>query len=314
MRPRTAEEGDMSGPEDGEFSEDQDGHRDCRQEIESLRTRLKVVEEERDNHLDAARIVIDKNLETESKLRTAEEERDGLKESLKIKHFSSCSDGSCDVTCGTAYANHFDCWLKERTQELQSKLSALTSELEKERYGRECVRLEFDSMCEDMKAEQQKLFNKNSLLSAENSEQGEEISGLEAALENGISLAGKFAALQKSLDEQAALLSQKGEALRLESRRINWLDWHCCFVASEPYCIGPYKLGELRKMADDGIAQQASFQSDPSARRASTPQIPSQQCKACKCPKVSHLEVLDGLCEFCGCDALLTDAGIGEGE
>ena len=89
-----------------------------------------------------------------------------------------------------------------------------------------------------------------------------------------------------------------------DKERLDWLDWHCSFVASDPYVIGPYKLGELRKMADDGIAQRKLFKSDPVARRVATPQFPSQQCDVCKCPKVSHLFVLDGICEFCGCNAL----------
>ena len=60
----------------------------------------------------------------------AEVER--LKESLQVKHFSSCSDGSCDDTCGVAYANHFECWLKERTHSIRAKLVA--AEKERDRY------------------------------------------------------------------------------------------------------------------------------------------------------------------------------------
>lgn len=50
--------------------------------------------------------------------------------------------------------------------------------------------------------------------------------------------------------------SESYEKMQLESKRLDWIDWNCSFVASAPYVIGPYKLGELRKMADDGIAQE----------------------------------------------------------
>jgi len=52
----------------------------------------------------------------------------------------------------------------------------------------------------------------------------------------------------------------KAEVARLEEQvkdteRLNWIDQNASFVCNEPYRIGPYKVGELRKMADDGIAQ-----------------------------------------------------------
>ena len=34
---------------------------------------------------------------------------------------------------------------------------------------------------------------------------------------------------------------------------LDWLDRHCSFVADAEYKIGPYKIGELRKMAYEGI-------------------------------------------------------------
>lgn len=44
------------------------------------------------------------------------------------------------------------------------------------------------------------------------------------------------------------------EALfKKESERLDWLDQHTSFVADEKYNIGPYKVGGLRAMADDGI-------------------------------------------------------------
>ena len=36
--------------------------------------------------------------------------------------------------------------------------------------------------------------------------------------------------------------------------RLDWLDAHCSFVADQEFNIGPFKIGELRKMADAGIA------------------------------------------------------------
>lgn len=38
-----------------------------------------------------------------------------------------------------------------------------------------------------------------------------------------------------------------------DSERLDWLDHHCSFVADYEYCIGPFKVGELRQMADAGI-------------------------------------------------------------
>ena len=40
-----------------------------------------------------------------------------------------------------------------------------------------------------------------------------------------------------------------------DSRRMDWIDKNASFVCNESYNIGPYGVGELRKMADDGIAQ-----------------------------------------------------------
>lgn len=41
----------------------------------------------------------------------------------------------------------------------------------------------------------------------------------------------------------------------LETQRMNWLDAHCSFVADHEYNLGPFKIGELRKLADAGIAE-----------------------------------------------------------
>ncbi len=48
-------------------------------------------------------------------------------------------------------------------------------------------------------------------------------------------------------------IKEVDEAPKLETERIDWMDKHCSFVCDEEYNIGPYKIGELRKMADDGI-------------------------------------------------------------
>ena len=44
-----------------------------------------------------------------------------------------------------------------------------------------------------------------------------------------------------------------------DKKRLDWIDKNASFVCNEPYRIGPYGIGELRKMADDGIAQEAAM-------------------------------------------------------
>lgn len=48
-------------------------------------------------------------------------------------------------------------------------------------------------------------------------------------------------------------LYEKGIELSADKRRLDWLDLHCSFVADFDYNLGPFKLGELRKLADAGI-------------------------------------------------------------
>lgn len=45
------------------------------------------------------------------------------------------------------------------------------------------------------------------------------------------------------------------QQLVIEMQRLNWLDVHCSFVADSEYCLGPFKIGELRQLADAGIAE-----------------------------------------------------------
>ena len=52
-----------------------------------------------------------------------------------------------------------------------------------------------------------------------------------------------------------ALWRECGRRWKRDKERLNWLDLHTAFVADEEYVIGPYKRGELHKMADDGIAK-----------------------------------------------------------
>jgi len=42
-----------------------------------------------------------------------------------------------------------------------------------------------------------------------------------------------------------------------ERSRLNWLDQHCSFVADHEYCLGPFKVGQLRELADAGLAEDA---------------------------------------------------------
>lgn len=44
------------------------------------------------------------------------------------------------------------------------------------------------------------------------------------------------------------------QALILEQKRMNWLDQNRSFVADYKYNLGPFKIGELRKLADAGLA------------------------------------------------------------
>lgn len=44
-----------------------------------------------------------------------------------------------------------------------------------------------------------------------------------------------------------------------EAKRLDWLDRNCRFVANSEYNIGPYKIGQLRQMADAGIAADAAM-------------------------------------------------------
>lgn len=64
--------------------------------------------------------------------------------------------------------------------------------------------------------------------------------------ENG-KLSWKIEKLEAELEAMTTLFNK-------ESDRLNWLDMNTSFVADEKYRIGPYKVGELRAMADDGIA------------------------------------------------------------
>lgn len=47
---------------------------------------------------------------------------------------------------------------------------------------------------------------------------------------------------------------RKADELRQLQREMDWLDNHCSFVADHPYILGPFKRGELRKLAQAGIA------------------------------------------------------------
>ena len=59
----------------------------------------------------------------------------------------------------------------------------------------------------------------------------------------------------KKAQEDIAVLNGRLALAKTETARLDWLDAHAAFVADEPFRIGPYKIGELRKMADDGIRQ-----------------------------------------------------------
>lgn len=52
-------------------------------------------------------------------------------------------------------------------------------------------------------------------------------------------------------------MAQLMEKLILERERLGWLDMHCSFVADAEYNLGPFKPGELKQLADAGLAEDA---------------------------------------------------------
>ena len=68
----------------------------------------------------------------------------------------------------------------------------------------------------------------------------------------------KFEMIRTNEEIERALKPSPSPEARCEhendTARLNWLDKYCSFVADSQFNIGPYKVGELRKMADDGIA------------------------------------------------------------
>lgn len=81
-------------------------------------------------------------------------------------------------------------------------------------------------------------------LTTESSCLGKQLSEVEAAR-----------SLIKEIDALASFAeTEAGERTSItDSKRLNWLDQHCAFVADSEYALGPYKIGELRKLADAGI-------------------------------------------------------------
>lgn len=68
--------------------------------------------------------------------------------------------------------------------------------------------------------------------------------------------------IHKHRDGESTALSQV-EMMKGDAKRLDWLDAHCSFVADHPYAIGPFKVGELRKMADAGLAIDAALPQVP---------------------------------------------------
>lgn len=59
---------------------------------------------------------------------------------------------------------------------------------------------------------------------------------------------------QGEFSRELSFYKSQFEEARKDSQRLDWIDKNASFVCNDPYKIGPYKVGELRKMADDGIA------------------------------------------------------------
>jgi len=55
------------------------------------------------------------------------------------------------------------------------------------------------------------------------------------------------------------LLAERLREMEADERRLNWLDEHCAFVADPEFAIGPFKVGQLREMADEGMRQSAAL-------------------------------------------------------
>lgn len=72
-----------------------------------------------------------------------------------------------------------------------------------------------------------------------------------------------------------------------DTERLDWLDRHCAFVADPEYKIGPYKVGELRLMADEGILTDI-LTGTPPALSATCPKCygPDLQSVPCECGTV----------------------------
>ena len=60
--------------------------------------------------------------------------------------------------------------------------------------------------------------------------------------------------LKVILEEMKFCHQQELLVISKDTERLNWIDKNASFVCNEPYKIGPYKVGQLRQMADDGIA------------------------------------------------------------
>lgn len=83
------------------------------------------------------------------------------------------------------------------------------------------------------------------------------------------------------------------DELRQLRREMDWLDDHCSFVADHPYRLGPFKRGELRKLAQAGIAADQDV----------------YYCQGCALkyslglggqPKAPEEELAAGYCMICG--------------
>ena len=61
-------------------------------------------------------------LEMKGKFETTEKELAITNKALTLKHFSCCSDGSCDDTCGPAFETCFRRWMEDGKKELRAEL------------------------------------------------------------------------------------------------------------------------------------------------------------------------------------------------
>lgn len=88
-------------------------------------------------------------------------------------------------------------------------------------------------------------------------------------------------------------------------REMEWLDQHCSFVADHPYNFGPFKRGELRMLAQAGIAVDQQHPPTPAGSQTNVGCPPfCQKCNTFhgplqRCPTGSQGKAEVEICSSC---------------